>query len=144
MTGRELIEFTQGCAHLYDIHAEKLATVDEIAEKLEARNDRSAWSKGVTAYALELLDNLRDTSAENVREALLNGAHDWSEYSYGGSALIYDCDIAERLCTPSELKRTRNGERNPNSRESWLDVQTRALCQAATRVICARRAAMAL
>lgn len=112
-----------------------IANIDRIAEKLEARNDRSAWSKGVTAYALELLDNLRDISAGNVREALLNGAHDWSEYSYGGLALICDCDIAERLCTPSELKRTRNGERNPNSRESWLDVQARALCQAAARVI---------
>lgn len=66
---------------------------------------------------------------------MLNGARDWSEYSYGGCSLIYDGDIAERLCTPGELKRTRHGERRPNSREGWLDVQARALSQACSRVI---------
>lgn len=39
-----------------------------------------------------------------------------------------------RLCTPSELRRTHNGERRPNSREEWLDTQARALYQAARRV----------
>ena len=65
---------------------------------------------------------------------MLNGARDWNAYSWGGSALIYDGDIAERLCTPSELKRTRHGERRPNSREEWLDTQARALYQACNRV----------
>ena len=62
---------------------------------------------------------------------MMNGAENWRRYSYGGSSLIYDKDIAERLCTPSELKRTRGGMRKPNSSETWLDVQTRALNQAA-------------
>ena len=31
--------------------------------------------------------------------------------------MIYDSDIAERLCTPSELKRKRGDELPPNSRE---------------------------
>nr|DAP26633.1 MAG TPA: hypothetical protein [Bacteriophage sp.] len=70
---------------------------------------------------------------------MLNGAQDWEQYSWGGSALIYDYDIAERLCCPSELKKTRNGERRPNSREEWLDVQARALYQAASRVVNAYR-----
>ena len=65
---------------------------------------------------------------------MLNGAQDWNKYSWGGSSLIYDGDIAERLCTPSELKKTRNGERRPNGREEWLDTQARALHQAAKRV----------
>lgn len=69
-----------------------------------------------------------------VEKALLNGADDWNAYSWGGCALCYDGDIAERLCSPSELKKTRNGERRPNSREEWLDVQARALYQAARRV----------
>lgn len=43
--------------------------------------------------------------------------------------MIYDCDIAETLCTPTELKRTKNGQRNPNSREQWLDVQAQAAFQ---------------
>ena len=74
-------------------------------------------------------DNL-NTPADFSR-ALLNGASDWSAYSYGGSSLIYNGDIAARLCCPSELKKTREGERRPNSREEWLDVQARALAQAA-------------
>lgn len=66
---------------------------------------------------------------------LLNGADNWNQYSRGGCYLVYDADIAELLCTPSELKRTRNGERRPNGREEWLDVQARALHQAARRII---------
>lgn len=65
---------------------------------------------------------------------MLNGAQDWDNYSYSGSALIYNKDIANRLCTMSELKRTRNGEFKPNSRETWLDVQARALYQAQARI----------
>jgi hypothetical protein len=111
---------------------------------LEARKDRSAWDKGVTAYAIDLLDQYQERAEFEGREAasrkeleewLLNGASTWSEYSWGGSALIYNDDIAKRLCNPSELKRTHNGERRPNNREDWLDVQARALAQAAKRLI---------
>ena len=110
------------------------------ADIIEARKDRSAWDKGVNAYALELLDNLADLAPNDlsdraiIRAALLNGARDWQQYSYGGCALIYDCDIAERLCTPSELKRCRGGEWNLSSKENWLDVQARALRRAGFRV----------
>ena len=92
---------------------------------------RSAWSKGVKEYALELLESLE---GEYSKEALLNGAQDWSAYSYGGCSEIYDADIAERLCSPSELKRCKGGDLQPNSRESWLDCQARALSQAARLV----------
>lgn len=108
---------------------------------LEARKDRSAWSRGVTKFAVELLDTVRElgaipeelTSATAIVKILLNGAEDWYQYSYGGSWMVYDSDIAQVLCTPSELKKTRYGERNPNSRETWLDVQARALRQAGKR-----------
>lgn len=99
-------------------------------------NYRSAWARGVAEYALELLHDLADNGEEEYtgspydHRALLNGASCWQEYSEGGCALIFDGDIAERLCTPSELRRTNYGKRNPNSRESWIDVQTRALFQA--------------
>ena len=115
----------------------------EIKKELEARKDRSAWDKGVTMYALELLEEYRERAAYEGREAadraeflawLRNGADSWESYSYGGSSLIYNGDIAERLCCPSEYKRTRGGERRPNSREEWLDVQARALHQAACRL----------
>ena len=93
---------------------------------------RSAWDKGVQEYASEILWNLDAPylSTETLEGTLLNGAKDWKQYSYGGCALIYDGDIAERLCTPSELKRKKGGQLQPNSRETWLDVQARALKQA--------------
>lgn len=92
---------------------------------------KSAWKKGVELYADELREFLAENGLTATPENLLNGARNWREYSYGGSALIYDGDIAERLCSPSELKRKKGGELPPNSRETWLDVQSRALYQAA-------------
>lgn len=113
--------------------------VEAIKNAIEARKTRSAWDKGVILYALELLDNIRDLPAadsrQEIKTALLNGASDWREYSWGGCSLIYNGDIAERLCSPSELKRCRGGDWRPNSREEWLDVQARALYQA-FRLIC--------
>jgi hypothetical protein len=92
----------------------------------------SAWKRGVKVYALEMVESLADQLDPTYSpEKLLNGARNWSEYSYGGSALMYDSDIAERLCSPSELKRTKNGDNQPSKAETWIDVQTRALRQAA-------------
>jgi len=103
-------------------------TNKQIASLIQSEKTRSAWSKAVQTYALEMLEELE---SDYTAADLLNGAENWKEYSYGGCSLIYDADIAERLCSPSELKKTRNGERQPNSRETWLDCQARALFQAA-------------
>lgn len=122
-------------------------------QTLEQRKDRSAWGRGVNDYATDMLQQLTDyykggyisgEALENCTDcqiAALNGARNWSEYSWGGSALVYDGDISAALCTPSELKKTRNGERRPNSQEEWLDVQARALHQAFRRMYGAIRAA---
>ena len=94
----------------------------------------SAWQRGVHAYAVELvesLDDSEDLSNETLlNKAILNGADDWQQYSEGGCALVYDADIAERLCSTSELKKTKGGERQPNASETWLECQARALFQA--------------
>ena len=120
-----------------------IITVDAIRAKIENEKARSAWVRGVKEYAAELLDNLAEDieygwideivleSTSLLKKALLDGADDWMDYSWGGCSLIYDGDIAERLCNPSELKKTKDGERRPNAREEWLDVQARALRQAA-------------
>lgn len=123
--------------------AEKVARVHDLTEQLRQYIDgqptRSAWSRGVKYYAGYLLDNFEEYAKYNINNGqcvelteavLLNGAADWSQYSYGGCALIYDGEIAETVCTPSELRRKRGGELQPNSRETWLDVQARALSQA--------------
>lgn len=96
---------------------------------------KSAWRKGVELYAEELREALAENNLPATKENMLNGASTWSQYSYGGSALIYDTDIAERLCTPSELKRKKGGDLQPNSSESWLDCQARALHQACAIVL---------
>lgn len=123
-----------------------MTNINDLRKAVNAENARSAWSRGVKAYALELVDKLEEAiengyfEAEDLeapkllRKQLLNGASDWDQYSWGGCSLIYDSDIAERLCSPSELKKTRNGERRPNSRDEWLDTQARALFQASNMI----------
>lgn len=110
-------------------------TNETIAARIQAINPRSAWDRGVKTYALELLENLAEDGLAPNRENLLNGARDWQQYSEGGGALICDADIAERLCSPSELRKTRGGERQPSSEETWLDCQARALSQAASMIL---------
>jgi hypothetical protein len=115
----------------------------EVKKALEDTKARSAWDKGVKEYALEIADTIDEAVKEcgsvwnlkQMEEYALNGARNWHEYSWGGCSLIYDSDIAERLCTASELKRTSHGEKQPNSREEWLDVQARALSQAFNMIV---------
>lgn len=106
---------------------------EKIIKELQNEKCRSAWSKGVNEYALELLETLEGD--EITKETLLNGAENWKQYSWGGCSLIYDSDICERLCNNTEKKITKNGERRPNSKEEWLDVQARALFQACNRIL---------
>lgn len=124
-----------------------MKNIMETYKAIENATPRSAWKKGVKVYALELLEELQeaidggwinedDLSNRNmIEKALLNGADNWSMYSWGGCSLIYNVDIAERLCCPSELKRTNNGAWRPNSREEWLDTQARALYQAENLIV---------
>lgn len=116
-----------------------MASLKQIKNELDNKKIRSAWNRGVLLYALELFDNIEEHSkftglsnydAVSLYKIMLNGAKDWHEYSYGGCSLIYDTDIAEQLCNPTELKRTDNGNKQPNKNETWLDVQARALNQA--------------
>lgn len=109
----------------------------ELIKKIESTPARSAWAKGVKDYAVMIIERLEMTeiTPEGIaNKMLLNGAENWEQYSYGGCALIYDKDIAESLCTPSELKKVTRKDgsvrQNANSRETWLDVQARALFQA--------------
>lgn len=102
----------------------------------------SKWNDGVNEYAKELKaifdDNYGDDDLPMTEERLLNGASSWHEYSWGGSTLIYDADIAERLATPSEIKRRtlKDGLSSwANGQEQWLDVQARALHQAARKLL---------
>lgn len=121
-------------------------TISALTKAVKATPARSAWARGVKEFALDFCADLREgirggyfyaddlAAPRCLEKMMLNGADSWSAYSWGGCAYIYDEDIAKSLCTPSELKRTRNGKRRPNAREAWLDVQARALYQAAALV----------
>jgi len=111
----------------------------KIAEKGEKA--RSKWAKAVHEDACWLLENvmvnMEDGEEVEINEKLvLNGASDWKQFSWDGSALIYDAEIAEHYCTPSELKKVgfnkenMGVEKQPNTNEEWLDAQARALRQA--------------
>ena len=106
---------------------------DNIRNKLSKENPRSKWGRAVIAYANELLDHLEDQiafygpSLEINEKTLLNGAENWKAYSEGGNSLIWNADIAERVCTPSELKRCK--------RADWMEIQGRALFQASKLIL---------
>lgn len=120
--------------------------INKVNEILEARKDRSTWDKAVTMDALDLFDQVVDGITEGwidadvignrtrMEAAMLNGANDWKHYSWSGCGLCYNGQIAKHYCTPSEYKRTHGGMYKPNKSEEWLDVQARALWQAARRV----------
>lgn len=120
--------------------------MQKIRERLAATKPRSAWDKGVKEIAEGLLDQYEEIVRERLEgpgpalplteKTVLNGANDWEQYCYGGCAMIYDREIAETLCTPSELRRTDYGRKDPNARETWMDVQVRAHIQAWALIEC--------
>ena len=118
-----------------------MASIYKCSVWVKAQKPRSAWGVGVKKYAIEILDNAKEIyggayqlSGRDYKSILLDGARDWKQYSHSGCSLIYDEDIAKRTCNKSELLKTRGGELKPNARESWLDVQARALFQACNLV----------
>lgn len=111
--------------------------ITKTANYLENVKTRSAWERGVVCYAFDLLNQFDEfceyepqTAPEFTEATLLNGAANWLQYAEGGFGLCYNHKIAERLCNATELKRTQGGEKQPNSRETWLLVEARALSQA--------------
>lgn len=119
---------------------------ETIIARIENQKAQSAWNKAIKEDARTIVETFvegRDenelnsfVSDPNKREKLLlNGAVDWKQYSEGGNHLFSNYDIANHYCAPSEFKRTKEGSRNPNGDETWLDVQSRALYQAAAMIL---------
>lgn len=115
-----------------------MKTLKEVKDNVLATSCRSTWRKAIKEDAIEMLYNAIVWQGEDyvpcnsveLKKIILNGAENWKGYSYGGSALVYDYDIALHYCTPSGFKACHEGEWNPNKMETWLDVQARALYQA--------------
>lgn len=123
--------------------------MEYLHDYIDKQPGRSAWSNGVRAYAHELADSLAERASDEkrmpgnvtaVKAWLLDGARDWAEYSEGGCSLIYDGDIVNRLCTPGERRRYAEGKL---ANVRWIEVQARALYQAATIILSFATAAYA-
>lgn len=114
--------------------------IQAVTNEVNNAKTRSAWSKGVKAYALDILASFEESrqwceaNGESVPEldeiTALNGANNWVMWAYGGCGLVYDADIAERLCTPSELKKLHEGAKVPAGAATWCDIEARAARQA--------------
>lgn len=120
--------------------------IANVRAELESMKCRSAWDRGVNEYANGFADDLEEwldgnyielddmRNPKRLEKILLNGAHDWNQYSWGGCALCYDGAIAKRFCTPSQLKRYEDGAKQPSAKENWLDVQAVACYSAYMRI----------
>ncbi len=95
-------------------------------------NTRPGWKMGVRKYAIELLTKFKDNTPPLPfnEKSFLNGSTNWREYSEDGNSLIYNEDIAQRVCTPKQLKLSDNGKKEPSRDVTWIDVQGNALYQA--------------
>lgn len=70
--------------------------ISRVTEEINSLRFRDAWRKGVLEYAKELWNSLQEQITEGyfnpedlyapkiIKRALLNGAGDWHEYSWGG------------------------------------------------------------
>lgn len=105
------------------------------AEKL-SKSERSCWSRGVASLIRDYGEDVLGEhdgeiiSARDFYKLWNCGADSLRDAVYGGCFDIWNYDIAKRLCTPSELKKSNEGMRSPNKRENWLDVEIRAMYQA--------------
>ena len=98
--------------------------IKELKNKLETEQEkaRGTYQKAICEYAFELCDNIADNyittadelehleSITNLKERALNGASDWTQYSWGGCSLCYDYDILARLFCKSIVKKYENSD----------------------------------
>lgn len=107
--------------------------IQAVSNEVMNNKTRSAWNKGVKAYALDILANFEEwrkwneENGESVPElderTALNGADNWRHWAEGASGLAESYAILCRLCPPSEVKKGVRGI-------DWLDIEARAARQA--------------
>lgn len=125
-------------------------TLKDVMEKLSPEPGLSAWDYGVRRYACDLIQTwadcnngciwdeiskIRGDSILRLTEKdLLLGAEDWKQYS-DSCSLIYNEDICRRLYDKAVRKGTGNENFPPDDRENWLDLQAKALQEAAGLIL---------
>ena len=108
------------------------------AEKL-SRTERTYWSRGVASLIRDYAEDvLKEHDGEEVTSDEFYKLWDCGNDTlrdavYGGSYDICNYDIAKRLLSPSEFKKSKEGMRRPNRNEEWLDIEYRAICCAMSK-----------
>ena len=120
--------------------------IDRARVELEAREDQSQYDKGVTLYALDILDTIEEAehwrfkngiapylfiTRMTFQEASLNNAGTWAHYSESGMPLYANWDIIERLYPPSQ--RDRVYSKCERGEYDAIYDQARALAEAEAR-----------
>ena len=99
-----------------------MTNIEKVYQSIANEKQRSAWDKGVTKYALELVEQLGEQirdgyfdeldlkKTKKVRAALLNGARDWQRPDNEYAALEVACAGEDGAGI-----RIYNGSKNGNS-----------------------------
>ena len=109
-----------------------------------------ARNKAVWEYGIEVLDSVATNgddenrelwTQDKLRDLLLNGAFDyykpydeqahWKRYSEGGCSLIWNIEIAQRVCTPNQYKKLEDKINSGDDTHDWIMIQARCLFDAA-------------
>ena len=118
--------------------------MDQVREKIYRYPKVTIWDHGVALYAYDLLSELQVALKDNeidldslrspavLEKALLCGARDWDQYSFGGCSLCYDNDIAKRLFSVKQNEYLQ--KRFKIDSHTYLDAQAKALRQAAMMI----------
>lgn len=120
--------------------------IEELKNKLneEQKKARGAYNKAIYQYIFELVDNIADnyiTTADelehlenitNLKERALNGAENWTQYSWGGCSLCYNYDILKRLFCKSIVEKYKNADTVRG--RHLLDYQASALSRAFCKI----------
>lgn len=102
----------------------------DIIKRLQERRYVGKFNGAITTYAIEMLediDYIEELNKINCQKLMLNGAENAYKYSESGMSLIYDEDIAQRLATPSQIKKFKRYT-------NWIQMQGRAIELALYRV----------
>lgn len=84
------------------------------------------YKRAILDYCYLLLSDFEDEEEfdkDYLEKKLLMGAENWHKYSYAGFAYSYNSQIAETICTPSELKRYDYGKKCPKKFSDWCAAQ---------------------
>ena len=117
-------------------------TKKNLLEKIAELPQRSAWDRGINTTAAAIVSQVEDEEKfltvktfDDLREILLRGAADWSQYGRGACGdIVSEYDICNRFCTPAQAEKFDHGNKPPHGLPDWMSVYVRCLAWAESRI----------